>query len=149
VYDLAKRFLQLRGTSFKSRTLLSATELINCYAQVQIDFQRYRAKAKPDPNWLKRKFGVSETRTIKDDHGGVVGRMLIDRVGYFVNEHHRDLFQAKYFYLTQELDKPGHEAFRTGNLSSGWAMEAAKLSANEPLAFEQLGYYIDSVSRSA
>lgn len=81
VYDLAKRFLHLYGTAFTSRQLLSASDLINRYAKAQIDFQKYRAKAKPDPNWLKRKLGVSATRTLKDDRGAAVGAMLIDRVG--------------------------------------------------------------------
>jgi hypothetical protein len=147
VYDMAKRFLQLHGTTFTSRQLSSASELINMYAKVQIDFQRYRAKAKPDPNWLKRHVGVSATRTIKDDHGHKVGKMLIDRVGFFVNEHHRDLFQAKYFYLTQELDRPADQAFRTGVANTGWVKDAANLAGNEPAAFEQLGYYIDALLR--
>jgi len=63
VYDLAKRFLLLHRTVFTSPTLLTASELINFYAKVQIDFQKYRSKAKPDPNWMKKLVGVSATRT--------------------------------------------------------------------------------------
>lgn len=148
VYDLAKRFLQQHGTGFASRDLLTASELINRYAKVQIDFLQYRAKAKADPGWLRKKLGTgTATRTIKDDSGTVVGQMRVERVGFFVNEHHRDLFQAKYFYLTQELDRDAGTAFRTGNPNSGWAHEAGKLSDNEPAAFEQLGYYIDTLFR--
>jgi hypothetical protein len=145
VHDLAKRFLQLHRTTFRDRTLRTASELINLYAQVQMDFQKYRAKAKPDPGWLKRKLGVSPVRTIKDDKGAEVGKMLIDRVGFFVNEHHRDLFQAKYFSLAQELDKDGKDVFRSGTAGTGWVRDATSLSSNEPQAFEQLGYYLNQI----
>ncbi len=146
VYDMAKRFLQLHGTTFTARSLMSASDLINRYSKVQIDFQKYRAKANADPGWLKKRLGGgTATRTIKDDRGNVVGKMKVERLGFFVNEHHRDLFQAKYFYLTQELDKPADQAFRTGNATSGWGREASLLGGNEPAAFEQLGYYINTL----
>ncbi|MGQ0646379.1 MAG: hypothetical protein ACT4P7_02340 [Gemmatimonadaceae bacterium] len=142
VYDLAKRFLQLHGTSFTSKQLLTASELINRYAKVQIDFGLYREKAKPDPGWLKRKLGISPDRTIKDDKGTKIGEMRIERVGFFVNEHHRDLFQAKYFYLTQELDKDPADAFRHASTSAGWVRETLALEAQEPTAYTQLAYHI-------
>jgi hypothetical protein len=77
VYDMAKRFLrflQQFPTQFTNTTLLSASDLINRYARVQMDFQKYHAMAKPDPNWLKRQVGVSAIRTIKSDSGQVIGR---------------------------------------------------------------------------
>jgi hypothetical protein len=150
VFDMAKRFLLAHRTPLISRTLLTATQLIEKYARVQIDFLEYRKMASPDPGWLRRQFGATQpaTRTMKDDRGSVIGAMRPDQVGFFVNEHHRDLFQAKYFYLTQELDRDVATAFRQGTAGTGWVRDATRLATEEPCAFEQLGYHIDRLLRS-
>ena len=109
VKDMAKRFLMARGTTLAPRDLLTPPEVLKRYALIAEHFDDYAHFAKgASKDWEKRFKGE---RTIRDVNRHDVAQMLPVKPQFFLNEHHRIVFQELFPNLTNELDLPPERAF--------------------------------------
>jgi hypothetical protein len=124
VKDMAKRFLMARGTFFDSRALLTPPEILKRYALIAEHFDDYAHFAKgAKSDWEKRFKG---DRTIRDVNRREVARMLPVKPQFFLNEHHRIVFQELFPILTKEIDLPPERAFSLA-AHSAWVAEIDRM----------------------
>lgn len=120
VKDMGKRFLMARGTRFSDNELLSPPEILTRYSLIAEHFDDYAHFAKgAAKGWEKRFKG---DRVIRDVNRNEVAQMLPVKPQFFLNEHHRIVFQSLYPALTNELDGPPEQAFSQVN-NSRWGTE--------------------------
>jgi hypothetical protein len=120
VKDMAKRFLMSRGTRFSRPELLSAPEILKRYSLIAEHFDDYAQFAKgAGKSWEKRFKG---DRVIRDVNRREVAQMLPVKPQFFLNEHHRIVFQSLFPGLTNELDLPPERAFSQAAYSR-WSTE--------------------------
>lgn len=128
VKDMAKRFLLGRGTRFSHGELLSSADILKRYALIAEHFDDYAQFAKgASKGWEKRFKGE---RVIRDVNRNEVAQMLPIKPQFFLNEHHRIVFQSLFPALTNELDGPPEQAFSQVS-HSRWSTEIdAMMDAN-------------------
>lgn len=120
VKDMAKRFLLGRGTRFSHGELLSSADILKRYALIAEHFDDYVKFAKgASKDWEKRFKGQ---RVIRDVNRKEVAQMLPVKPQFFLNEHHRIVFQSLFPSLTNELYGPPEQAFSQVSCSR-WSTE--------------------------
>jgi len=120
VKDMGKRFLMARGTHFSNGDLLSPPEILKRYSLIAEHFDDYAHFAKGAPkDWEKRFKGE---RVIRNVNRKQVAHMLPVKPQFFLNEHHRIVFQSLFPGLTNELDLPPQRAFANATYSR-WSTE--------------------------
>jgi len=118
--DMAKRFLMARGTRFAHGELLTPAEILKRYSLIAEHFDDYAHFAKgAAKGWEKRFKGE---RVIRDVNRNEVAQMLPVKPQFFLNEHHRIVFQSLFPALTNELDGPPEQAFAQTSYSR-WSTE--------------------------
>ncbi|HUI42532.1 MAG TPA: hypothetical protein VL523_11240 [Terriglobia bacterium] len=126
VKDMAKRFLMARGTVFNSTVLLTPPEILKRYALIAEKFDDYAYFAKgAKKDWEKR---FKKGRDIRDIDRDKVARMLPVKPQFFINEHHRVVFQDLFPNLTNEIDFPPERAFDVATHSK-WQPEIDRMMA--------------------
>ena len=124
VKDMAKRFLMARGTFFDSRALLTRPEILKRYALIAEHFDDYAHFAKGAKSDLEKRFRGD--RTILDVNRQEMARMLPVKPQFFLNEHHRIVFQELFPNLTNEIDLPPERAFSLATRSA-WMAEIDRM----------------------
>lgn len=133
VKDMAKRFLIARGTRFGTQDLLSPPEVLKRYSLIAERFDDYAHFAAGAPgapgffeDWAKRFQGERRFVVLDDDNQRRVARMLPVKPQFFLNEHHRTVFQPLFPFLTKEIDLPPERAF-SSETSSHWMWELLRM----------------------
>ena len=120
VKDMAKRFLMARGTRFSNGELLSAQDILKRYSLIAEHFDDYAHFAKgAGKDWEKRFKGE---RVIRNVNRQECAQMLPVKPQFFLNEHHRIVFQSLFPGLTNELDVTPERAFSKDTYSR-WSTE--------------------------
>lgn len=140
VYDMAKRFLGLRGTLF-SYAPLSSGAVLNLYARIAAQFDDYASAGKGAGKVNPRRLKIEDSRPVYTDAGTEMGRMLPTQPAFFLNEHHRQTCRLAYPRIVNEIDLPPREAFALGR-SSTWKPELDKMKSDTPAHAEILESYI-------
>lgn len=124
---LTKQFLINRGTVFHNKENLTDPEILSLYARVAEGFDDYAKFAKgagKDKNKYKGE------RVIRDDQNHSLGKMLPIKPSFFINAHHREVFQRHFPQLTNEIDLPINKAFAENRWNRVQA-EYARLTNND------------------
>lgn len=142
VKHLTKQFLISRGTVFKNNTLLNDVEILNKYAAIIENFDNY-AKGK-----RKFKDRFKGKRKIKNSESKRHATMLPVKPPFFINGHHREVFQRHFPCLTNAIDtksiKPGY------SIQNNWGYVRNDIEnlQNSPLyqsSFDMVTLYFDLV----
>ena len=146
VKDMAKRFLMARGTVFKSNALLTPAEILKRYALIAEHFDDYAHLAKGAGTFFGSRFKgarpVKGVRPADDptspeaslaalgDKTQEIASLLPIKPRFFLNEHHRMVFQALFPNLTNEIDYPPERAFSIAN-HRAWSEEFMRLMESD------------------
>jgi hypothetical protein len=155
-----------RGTVFKSNTLLTPAEILKRYALIAEHFDDYAHVAKGAGMFFGSRFeGARSIKGVKPfddpkspeailarlgDKRQEIAKLLPVKPQFFLNEHHRMVFQQLFPALTNEIDYPPEKAFSITN-HRAWSEEFIRLM--ESGMVEQfkmcLTYYMACVAKQA
>ncbi len=142
VKHLAKQFLISRGTVFSNKTLLSDIEILNKYAAIIENFDDYAKGKRKFRNRFKGK------RKIKNDKGDSLGTMLPVKPPFFINGHHREVFQRHFSCLANAIDTKSRNPGYSIQNNWGYVRNDIERLQNSPLfqsSFDMVTLYFDLV----
>lgn len=144
VYDMAKRFLRARGTTFIDNSQLDAIGILRRYALIAEHFDDYAQFAKGVSGKPKDRF--KDSRPIRNEARQVVGQMLPVKPSFFLNEHHRETCRTLYPNTVSEIDLPMHLAF-AGDRRERWMREFDRMDGECVEQAKMLLFYILACGR--
>lgn len=130
VRHLATKFLTEAGTKFFSPRLLDNYRILSIYDAIKRNWNAFKQLGEDEAGFIRRKMG-NTLRPVKDDREGPNRTLLPRLAGFFVNNHHREVFAMTYPNVLVEINGVASDAF-SPRRSNAWLPDMARMGQFNP-----------------